>query len=177
MQKTKQQTLKPQDIVVCLQLALNSRIESIQTLSQMLGISAAEVHGALKRAENSKLIEARSDKRTVISTALTEFLIHGLKYAFPPQTGSMATGVITGIAAIEAIKGKFAPTEALPHVWPSPEGQTIGIALAPLFSSVPEAAIANPQLHKALALVDAIRAGAAREKEFAVQEIRLMLAT
>jgi hypothetical protein len=175
MQNFKQTTLKPQDIVVSLKRHLEKRDPTIQTLAKALYISAGEVHGALKRAEKSRLLISESGKKKLATTAFVEFIIHGLKYVFPASTGSIVRGMPTGIAAIEGLKRQFAPTDALPFVWPHPKGTISGIALAPLFPSVPQAAAEDPHLYKALALVDAIREGAARERELAVQEIRIML--
>lgn len=176
MMTLKQMSLKPQDIVVCFSIYLQDGYQTTQTISQSLFISVGEVHMALKRAERSRIISGDGRTRRVVQAAFLEFVIYGLKYAFPASTGSLVRGVPTGITAIKEIDRKFAPTEALPYVWPHPEGQMTGIALAPLFPSVPRAAATDPRLYKALALIDAIREGAAREREFAIQEIRIMLA-
>jgi hypothetical protein len=176
MLKPKQMNLKPQDIVVCLKIHLSNAYLSTQNLSQALFISVGEIHGAIKRAEISRLIIYESRLKMVEQAALIEFIIHGLKYAFPASTGSVVRGTLTGIAAVQEIERQFEATEALPYVWPHPEGRNTGIGLAPLFPSVPKAAARDAKLYKALALVDAIREGAARERELAVQEIRMMLA-
>jgi hypothetical protein len=172
----KQTALKPQDIVVCLKLHLWSGNQTIPQISKALFISAGEVHGALKRAEISRLIATEGRARKLIQTAFTEFVVHGLKYTFPASTGPAVRGVPTGIAAAQEFSRQFESTEALPYVWPHPEGRLTGIALAPLFPSVPKAAALDPKLYKALALIDAIRQGAAREREFAIKEIRMILA-
>jgi hypothetical protein len=172
----KQTSLKPQDIVVCLKHHLEPRDPTIHMLSKTLFISAGEVHGALKRAEKSRLLISEGGIKKLAQAAFVEFIVHGMKYVFPASTGSIVRGMPTGISAIEEAKRQFAPTDALPYVWPHPQGQVSGIALAPLFPSVPEAAAVDPYFYRALALIDAIREGAAREREFAIQEIRIMLA-
>jgi hypothetical protein len=172
----KQLTLKPQDIVVCLKCHLGQNRQTIQKLSDELFISVGEVHAALKRSVKSRIMLEERGTKTVIQSAYLEFIVYGLKYAFPASTGHVTRGVITGISAVQEIDRQFAPTEALPFVWSHPNGQIAGISLAPLFPSVPDAVLIDPKLHKALALIDAIRAGAAREREYAIQEIRLMLA-
>jgi hypothetical protein len=176
MKILKQTSLKPQDVVVCLKIHLRTGTKTIQNLSQELFISAGEVHGALKRAEASRLLIAESRNQRVIPAAFTEFIIHGLKYAFPALTGPAVRGMPTGITAVPEFNSQFAPTDALPYVWPHPEGRMTGIGLAPLFHSVPKAAAADKKMYKALALIDAIREGAAREREFATRELRVMLA-
>jgi hypothetical protein len=176
MNNIKQASLKPQDIVVCLKYHLGPRDLTIKMLSNALSISTGEVHGALRRAAKSRFLITESGIQKLVQAAFVEFIVHGLKYAFPASTGSIVRGVTTGIAAIPELSQWFAPTEALPYVWPHPEGQTTGIALAPLFPSVPIAAKRDIHLYRALALIDAVREGAAREREFAIQEIRMMLA-
>jgi hypothetical protein len=52
-------------------------------------------------------------------------------------------------------------------VWPSAKGKVVGAAIAPLAPSVPDAALASPPLYELLALVDALRIGAARDREAA----------
>jgi hypothetical protein len=176
MEHLKQTSLKPQDIVVCLKFHLEFSSPTIQKLSKALFISAGEVHGALQRAKKSRLIAVESGVQKILGAAFVEFIVYGLKYAFPASTGSIVRGMPTGIAAIQDIEHHFAPTEALPYVWPHPEGRVNGIGLAPLFPSVPQAAAVDPKMYRALALIDAVREGAAREREFAIQEIRMMLA-
>ena len=55
-----------------------------------------------------------------------------------------------------------------PPVWPSKNGAVRGLALHPLYPSVPEAAERNPALGELLALFDAVRSGSAREHALAV---------
>ena len=58
-------------------------------------------------------------------------------------------------------------------VWPYGEGDVRGVALKPLYSSVPESVIKHPDplFYDLLTLIDAIRSGRAREKQIAIQEI------
>jgi len=50
-----------------------------------------------------------------------------------------------------------------------------GVAFAPLYPSVPAAALEDARLYELLALVDAIRDGRARERNLAAKEIELRL--
>ncbi|MCZ7655319.1 MAG: hypothetical protein M5R42_15165 [Rhodocyclaceae bacterium] len=52
-------------------------------------------------------------------------------------------------------------------VWPSAKGTARGVGLAPLYPSVPEAALRNEKLYALLALFDALRSGQARERNAA----------
>jgi hypothetical protein len=176
MLNLRQTSLKPQDIVVSLKIHLGVQKKTILNLSHSLFISAGEVHGAVKRAEKSRLIIVEGRNIRVVQQAFMDFIIYGLKYVFPASTGPAVRGMPTGIAAIQKLDRQFVATDALPYVWPHAEGRITGIALAPLFPSVPKAAEVDPELYKALALIDAIREGAAREREVAISELTMMLA-
>jgi hypothetical protein len=108
-------------------------------------------------------------------TNLLEFLVHGIKYAFPPTLGTVTRGVPTGYAA-PVLGRHFAPTAALPPVWPTVTGQVRGRAFEPLYRSVPVAASNDADLYSMLALVDAIRGGSARDVEIAERLLTEMLA-
>lgn len=65
----------------------------------------------------------------------------------------------------------------LPPVWPHPQGDTRGYELKPLYRSVSAAAIADPKLYGFLAVADALRNGATREKKIAEQALKDLLRT
>jgi hypothetical protein len=163
--------LKPQDIVVALKLSgyPNAR-PPISIMAGDLGLSPSEVHGAIQRLRSSRLLhgEALKDKPNI--SALEEFLVHGLKYAFPAEHGEVTRGVPTSYAA-EPLKSEIAASSDLPPVWQWHEGDTRGIGLEPLYKSVPYAALRDPALYQLLALVDAIRDGRARERNLAERDL------
>ena len=133
-------------------------------------MSASEVHASVKRATQSGLL--RPDQlRAANRKALTEFLVYGLKYAFPPERGGVSRGVPTAHSA-SPLREQVANTDDLPLVWPDPEGTVRGETLEPLYRCVPKAARNDPELHALLALVDAIRIGRARERELAIKELK-----
>jgi hypothetical protein len=134
-------------------------------------MSASEAHAAVKRAVRSGLIDGES--RSVRKGSLCEFLVHGLRYVFPAEWSGITRGVPTSFAAAP-LKAQFAEGE-LPPVWPHPEGTARGEGLAPLYRSAPGAALRDPLLYEWLALVDAVRAGRARERKLAMQEIERRL--
>ena len=105
---------------------------------------------------------------------LVEFLTHGLKYAFPPERGSMVRGVPTAAAA-EPLKSRFVEDREPPTVWPYAEGKVRGLALAPLYAGAPKAALRDPKLYWVLALCDAIRSGRTRERSLAVELLRKVI--
>ena len=168
--------LKPQDVVVLLKLvAQGDRGWTFQGLAVELSISQSEVHAAVKRAVAARLMtEAASATGRPVRAALLEFLVHGVKYAFAPERGELTRGVPTGYAAPpldKVISGSSEP----PPVWPYAEGKVRGYAFAPLYRTVPEAALRDPALYELLALVDAIRDGRARERSLARQALEKRL--
>jgi hypothetical protein len=97
---------------------------------------------------------------------LLEFLVHGVKYAFPARHGSESIGMPTAYAAAPLNSKIVASSAAIP-VWPDPEGSARGQALFPLYPSAPLAARRDPVLYELLTLVDAIRIGNVREQQLA----------
>lgn len=160
--------LKPQDMVVLLHLIdASPKDRTFPRLAESLGISASEAHAAVKRAIKSGLLDA--ENRAVRREALREFLLHGVRYVFPGEWQGVSRGVPTSYAA-PPLKSHFAAAD-LPPVWPHPEGTARGEALIPLYKSAPSAALRVPQLYEWLVLVDAVRAGRARERSLALKEI------
>jgi hypothetical protein len=104
-------------------------------------------------------------------TSLEEFLIHGVKYVFPPQRGGLTRGMPTGYAA-PPLNSQIVQTTEHPPVWPYASGSVRGYAFFPLHKSVPIAAEKDVQLYQLLALLDAIRGGRTREALLAAQGIR-----
>jgi hypothetical protein len=161
---------KPQDVVVVLLLALDKERDSPRTyaeLGQTLGMSASEVHAAVRRLREAYLLDPDDH---VQLTALRNFLIHGVRHAFPARPKEISRGIPTAWAA-PAIANKMGASDQLPPVWPDPNGKVQGTAVEPLYPSVPGAARRNPELYELLALVDALRIGRARERSMAEKEL------
>lgn len=163
--------LKPQDVVILLKLAaLGSQPWNYQRLAVELWISQSEVHAGVRRAVAARLMsDATTASGRPIYPALREFLIHGVRYAYPPERGELTRGMPTGYAAPPLNKVIVQPNEP-PPVWPYAEGTVRGYSFAPLFLTVPMAAQRDPKLYELLALVDAMRDGRARERNLAVKE-------
>jgi len=106
--------------------------------------------------------------------AVEEFLIHGVKYAFPAKRGEVTRGVPTAYAA-PPLRDQLVDSSDLPPVWPDAEGDVRGVTLEPLHKSVPNAARKSPVLHELLALVDALRDGRVRERQIAENELSVRL--
>ncbi|MHB8895896.1 MAG: hypothetical protein ACYC99_12085 [Candidatus Geothermincolia bacterium] len=161
--------LKPQDIVILLKLVtIGERPWSYGSLANELAMSPSEVHSGIKRAGAARLFDTQ--RKLPFLRSLLEFLVHGVKYAFPPERGPLTCGIPTGYATAP-LKSLIAQPDEPPPVWPDPEGQVRGYALSPLYRSVTKAVGCDPHLYEFLALVDAIRDGRARERELAVKEL------
>lgn len=165
--------MRPLDVVVSVQIALAQGAPgTIATLADSLGMDHAQVHRALKNSVASGLIQGTRVGHRVAyranHAALVEFLLHGVRYVFPPVRGGNTRGLATGYAA-GVMAAHIAPGDAPPPVWPHPDGSTRGETLVPLHRCVPDAARRDPALYAAMALVDVLRAGRARERTIATR--------
>ncbi len=169
--------LKSQDVLVLLKLvAYGAEPWIYPKLSKDLNLSLSMVHSCIQRAELSRLLDAHGERPRPNRNNLKEFLLHGVKYAFPAQTGSPTRGVPTAYAAPPLDK-LFSEDSELPPVWPLAQGSVRGLEFSPLHPKAPAAAIKDPKLYELLALVDAIRGGRAREREIAAKELSTRLST
>jgi hypothetical protein len=92
--------LKPQDIVVLLKLlTVGNKRPTYAQLAVDLYMSPSEVHASIRRARTSRLIHGPELGDRVNVKALEEFLVHGIRYAFPPEKGGMTRGMPTASAA------------------------------------------------------------------------------
>jgi hypothetical protein len=170
-----QLALKPQDIVVLLKLCLTKAPLTYANLANEIFLSASEVHSSFKRIAAARLI-SQTDPRDVqvVRSPFRDFLYYGVPFAFPAVRGSMTRGMPTAYA-IPFIREQIATSDEPPPVWPYANGSVRGIALYPLYPTAPRAAEKDQQLYLALALVDAIRIGGAREREISMQALAKIL--
>ncbi len=168
-------TLKPQDILVVLKLAcIGSEPWSYASLAVELGMSPSQVHSAVKRALEAQLAMRSGEAIVPNVRNLREFIEHGIKYVFVPDRGGMTRGMPTGYSA-PPLKQHLGDSDEPPPVWPDAEGEVRGGAFSPLYHGAPKAAKADPRLYELLALVDAVRAGRARERSIAIKELEKRL--
>lgn len=165
--------LKPQDILVLLKLAAaRDRSWRLVDLAQELGLSLSEVSMALERAKRARLLD--HTKKKIVWPSLLEFVLHGVRYAYAAEPGPICRGVPTAHSA-PPLSAEIVSDAGDQYVWPSGNGTMRGQAIEPLYASVPQAADKDPELHKLLALVDALRVGRARERQLAAEELRRRL--
>jgi len=163
--------MQGQDIALLLKLAiLKQPTVQSKELAASLFISPSEVSKSLKRCVEAGLLYVSGSEKRVNSTALIEFLAHGLRYVFPPIRGSMTRGVPTA-ASTEPLKSRLLDDGEPPMVWPYAEGKVRGISIAPLYKTAPKAAMLDARFYCVLALSDAIRSGRTRERNLAIELI------
>jgi len=159
---------KSLDVVVLLKLLLEKGRKPYAQLSSELGISASEIHAAVRRGITAGLISAES--KLPLKKPLEDYLLHGVRYAFPAKPGAVARGLPTAYAA-PPLAEKMNLSD-MPPVWSDPEGTVRGFSIEPLHPSVPAAAKADAALYCLLALVDTLRIGHARERKLAEIELK-----
>jgi len=181
--------LKPQDIVILLKIISTMALAkgapeatlSQNRLAALLCMSPSEVNAGIKRLVFSKLLAPviRSDSKhnkqvfLPIKAACEECLIFGIKYFFPAKLGAYTRGMATSYAAPLFEKLLVLGDDPIP-VWPYGEGDRRGLALEPLYRSVPQSLSENPDplFYEMLVLIDAIRTGRARERSIAMKLLK-----
>jgi hypothetical protein len=159
--------LKGQDIVVMLAIAGREPM-TVRQIADLATFDAAGITRSLQRLSEGGLYD--KTRRAVPIPQAKEFLVHGLRYVFPGRMTGESRGVPTAWAA-EPLKSLLAETDGLPPVWPHPNGDARGIALAPLHGIASEAALHDSATWRRLALADALRIGDARVRGLAADAI------
>ncbi|MDB5817268.1 MAG: hypothetical protein JWQ11_908 [Rhizobacter sp.] len=162
--------LKPQDLLVLLKVAAHPPQRwTYSALGDALIMSASETHASVKRAAASGLavIGDRGDWRA-IRPSLVEFVLHGVRYVWPATPGPVKRGVPTSFG-VEPLASRLTAAAGEAPVWAYASGSAKGPTLSPLYRSAPEAALADLELHRLLALLDALRNGRARERSLAAE--------
>lgn len=164
--------MKGQDLVVLAKLCEpEAREMGYASLGAALALSASETHAAVKRLQECGLLDGR---RVPVKRNVLEFLGTGLRYVFPMRSvGGMARGVATGWAGPGA-RDAFAG-EGMPPVWVCEEGEVAGVAVEPLYPTAPKAALGDAELYGRLVLLDLLRGGRIREREWARQQLAAAL--
>lgn len=135
-----------------------------------LKISQSEVVKSTARLISSRLIvktarEIRADRvqspYQLVTRNMAEFLVHGVRYCFPPEKKGVVRGIPTGWSC-PLLKSEMVPP-AIPMVWESGHGTVSGEGLIPLYAGMPFATERDEQLYRTLSLVEVLREGKPRE--------------
>lgn len=161
--------MKGQDILVLLERAEPAAPDWTHAgLAGALGMSASEVHAAIRRCEAAGLYNPRTRRPRL--DALHELLVHGIRCVFPAPPGPVVRGRPTGPAA-PPLGGALGFDAGEIPAMPLADGPARGPSIAPLYRSAPDAAARDEALYELLALVDALRAGRARERRMAAEHL------
>lgn len=167
--------MKSLDVVVLCKIFSLQKAGSKWTYAQLSAgacLSVGEAHASVKRLKLSGLYDDLT--KGVIASAMEEFLIHGVKYAFPAERGSRGRGVSTSHSA-PVFEGEILQSDEDAYVWPYAYGKAKGISVSPLSDGAPKAALGDRLLYDILALVDALRIGRARERNIAKEKIKSII--
>ena len=159
--------MRPQDIAVLLKICCYGDTEWLhKQLADDLNISKSETSESLNRSVYAGLLS--EDKKKVNKRALKDFLIHGLKFVFPIQGGTLAIGLHT--SSFSPILKDYFPEET-PYVWPTKGGNHRGLLIEPLYQGAVEASKKDPMLYDLLCLCDVFRIGKEKEIQKATELI------
>lgn len=171
-------SLKPQDIVIALKFAVNGgQSWTYSSMAVGLVMSASEVNSGVKRLLHSGILRepiGHEVQPQANHLSIAEFLRHGLRYAFPIVSGGMVRGIPTSYAAEPLCRDLKGGEEPIP-VWPWEHGTIRGLALEPLYRTVPEAASKDESLYRALVITDGMRDPSPRVRETAGHYLRHLL--
>ena len=161
-----QLSLRPFDVAVALRLTLVPE-DRYEPMAFTMATSTSAVHRAVARLQHAGI--CLQGKRTVHVPALMEFLVHGVRYAFPAVFGPERAGLPTAGThpALLPILPASEPPRAF--VWPMEGGASRGESLVPLFNGQCKVAQRDATLHKLLAAVDLLRVGSPSHRTVAAQ--------
>lgn len=169
--------LRPYDVAVAIALATKPH-DPYPALALRLGMSISTAHAAVKRLLLAGLLRQLPHANgrptyAVNMRALLEFLVHGVRYAFPAPIGAHHFGAPTAHSG-PALSAHFVLSE--PLVWAAPHGSIAagvgGATIAPLLPRAAELVDRDPALYAILTAVDALRVGRARERALAERFLR-----
>jgi hypothetical protein len=144
--------------------------DSYERLAASVGAAASQGHSGLKRLEEGGLF--RSSDRSLRVLAFLAFAQHGIPVVFPARVGAPTRGMPTAHSAPPPSERLLAGER---YVWSGNDGVQ-GKAIPPLHPVVPWAAARDASLYAALALIDALRVGRARDRRLAADELERLLA-
>lgn len=148
-------------------------VYSTRFLEQETGVSKTQVSESLRRCADIGLV--KKDRKFGVPrcnySALFDLLSSGVKYFFPAKPGALVRGISTAFAA-PVLQDKLLSAGDLIPVWPDAMGHNKGLAIEPIYKTVPHAVKKDPELYAMLALVDAIRVGQPREANLAKELLK-----
>jgi hypothetical protein len=164
--------LRPPDIVVLLALLRQGDEPwTVRSIAERLHMPLAAVQRSLARLAQTPAFD--SANRRASAGASDELMAHALPFVAPASLGAPVRGIPTAWGAAP-LAGEVAGGDDAP-VWPDRRGTVRGPALDPLHACALALARDDPEMYEALALVDALRVGRARERKLALGHLRARL--
>ncbi len=166
--------LRPQDILILAKLVEFKGADFKQKdLAEEIGLSQSEVVHALSRLDFVSLYDKKNNRLNRLE--VIHFLENAVKYLFPLEMGDFSRGIKTGLSS-KFLKNKIRGGEDLDYVWPSGNGKVKGIAVKPVFETVPQLVEENEFLMKLLNIIDIFRGRfSKRVTEVASTELRKLV--
>ena len=168
--------IQGRDIVVLVYLSVHSGPWTVRSLASELEFPHAATQRSLKSLQDARLtfkLGKRSIASEVAIPRAGEFLIHAVKYVFPPVFVGESRGIATAWDAPPLREKLTARGEMrMPIVWPYALGDERGEGIQPVHESVPRIAVKfGGKTREILSLVDAIRYGPSRVSQMATAEL------
>lgn len=157
---------------VALGLRLLAPAGTLSQIAEELAVSPSQVHAGLRRLELAGLI--RPDSRQANSRALGEFLLFGVRYAFPAVRGPLVDGIPTAYSA-QPLAAEIDALDVV--VWPAKaHPDTVrGFSVAPLYRQATRLVVISPETYRLLTIVDAMRLGDPRARSAARRHLEQAL--
>ena len=154
----------PFDVALALRLLRPSG--TMAALAEELAVVPSQIHSSLRRLDRAGLL--RTSGRDTNPRALGEFVLYGVRYAFPAQRGPLATGVPTAHSG-RPLAALVDATDVT--VWPAADAKPAiqGFGVTPLYRGAPELVERSPETYALLTLVDALRLGDRNVRGYARQ--------
>ncbi len=146
---------------------------TLRELARELHVDHTLVHRALKRAEDAGLY--RSTSKQVNRANFEELLAHAARFIAPAAPGELTRGTPAAWAAEPIARRVRQQSDEPPPVWPDVDGAVRGQALRPLHPAAVQASRESPALSSLLAIIDSLRAGDARVRQVAAEELHTAL--
>lgn len=161
---------KPFDVVVAVRLLRPAG--TLASIAEDLASAPSQVHAALMRLELAGLLKA--EKRLTNPRALLEFLVGGVRYAFPVQRGPLTSGVPTAYSA-SPLSSVVDAIDVV--VWPAPKltDGVRGFSLTPLFPRAFSLRERDPATYRMLTVIDALRLGDLRLRQHAKEALETLI--
>ncbi len=133
----------------------------------------SQVHASCTRLALTGLLKPGT--RVTNPRALSEFLVHGLRYVFPAAKGHLSMGVPTAYSA-PPLSAEVDALDVVVWSAPSHPRAVHGFSLAPLYPAAPVLLERSPRTYQLVAIADALRLGDPRTRLSARAALERLLA-